>query len=196
MNNFDLERFVSERTQTANQIIKNSSVIEYWQEYGAEVNLVGSVAMGLLCKHRDIDFHIYTATLEPATGFAVISKICQNPNIKRLSYNNLADTAEKCIEWHLWYYFQSEEWQLDLIQILKNSKFDGYFEHVAQRISQRLTPETRKTILELKYQTPESIHISGIEYYQAVIADGVRTYSEFQIWRKNHLNTGINLWCP
>ena len=56
--------------------------------------------------------------------------------------------------------------------------------------------ETHGTILELKYLTPDDEHIMGIEYYQAVIADGVRTYSEFMEWRKTHPANGIVNWCP
>ena len=71
---------------------------------------------------------------------------------------------------------ENEEWQIDMIQILKGSQFDGYFEYVAERIKAVLTPETRRTIQELKYLTPDNEHIMGIEYYQAEISDNVRTY--------------------
>ena len=84
----------------------------------------------------------------------------------------------------------------DTIQILKGSAYDGFFENVAQRIKAVLTPEMRRTILELKYLTPEEEHIMGIEYYQAVIADGVRNYPDFLEWRKKHPATGIITWCP
>jgi hypothetical protein len=59
-----------------------------------------------------------------------------------------------------------------------------------------MTPEMRKTILELKFQTPDDTHIMGTEYYQAVIADGVRTYPEFTAWRKTHPVNGVIRWCP
>ncbi len=45
-------------------------------------------------------------------------------------------------------------WQIDMIHILKGSRYDGYFERVAERIATVLTPETRNTILQLKYETP------------------------------------------
>lgn len=72
---------------------------------------------------------------------------------------------------------ENEEWQIDMIQILKGSQFDGYFEYVAERIKAVLTPETRRTIQELKYLTPDNEHIIGIEYYQAEISDNVRNLS-------------------
>jgi len=188
---------VAEKAQNcACEVIRLSGVRDVWEMIGAKVNQVGSMAMGLLMKHRDIDFHIYTNTLDMAESFKAISQICVSPNVTRLEYRNLADTEEACLEWHIWYSLDGEEWQIDMIQILKGSQFDGYFERVAERIKDVLTSETRHAILELKYLTPTDEHIMGIEYYQAVIADGVRTYSQFSDWRKKHSSNGINLWRP
>ena len=97
--------------------------------------------------------------------------------------------------WDL-YSLDGEIWQIDMIQIQKGSQFDGFFEHVAERIQAVLTPESRRAILTLKYLTPADEHLMGITYYQAVIADGIRTYDEFTRWRKEHPVVGINLWCP
>jgi len=180
----------------ASEVIRRSGIREAWESIGAEVNQVGSMATGLLMKHRDIDFHIYTDTLDPEESFKAITKICADPNVSQLEYRNLAATDEACLEWHIRYGLEGESWQIDMIQILKGSQFDGYFERVANRINAVLTPETRRTILELKYLTPENEHIPGIEYYQAVIAGGVRTRPEFSEWRKAHPADGINLWCP
>lgn len=180
----------------ANEVIRRSGIRETWESIGAKVNQVGSMATGLLMKHRDIDFHIYTDILNPAESFKAITKICADPHVSQLEYRNLAATEEACLEWHIRYDLDGESWQIDMIQILKGSQFDGFFEQVAARIEAVLTPETRRTILELKYLTPGNEHIPGIEYYQAVIADGVRTWPEFSEWRKNHPGNGINLWCP
>ncbi len=178
------------------QVIEKSGVRQAWEAIGATVNQVGSMAMGLLMKHRDIDFHIYTEKLDISESFEVIKKICSNPAVTRMEYRNLADTGEACLEFHIWFMLDDEEWQIDMIQILKGSQFDGYFEKVAERIKAILTPETRRTILELKYLTPDDEHIMGIEYYQAVISDGVRSYPEFLQWRKTHPANGIINWCP
>lgn len=182
--------------EKAIQVIEKSGIRHAWESIGATVNQVGSMAMGLLMKHRDIDFHIYTEKLDIAESFNVIQKICANPAVTRMEYRNLADTREACLEFHVWFILDDEEWQIDMIQMLKGSKFDGYFERVAQRIREVLTPETRLAILELKYLTPDEEHIMGIEYYQAVIADGIRTYRAFIQWRKDHPANGIVSWCP
>ncbi len=191
-----IEEIALKNQQKAREVIRLSRVREAWESIGAKVNPVGSMATGLLMKHRDIDFHIYTDSLDMAQSFKAISQICANPNVTRLEYRNLAATEEACLEWHVWYHYNGEEWQIDMIQILVGSQFDGYFEHVAERVKAVLTPETRRAILELKYLTPETEHIMGIEYYQAVIADGVRTYPEFLEWRKRHPVNGIVLWKP
>ena len=192
----DIEIIARNNLEKALLVIEKSGVRQAWEAAGAAVNQVGSMAMGLLMKHRDIDFHIYTEKLDAAESFKVIQKICSDPAVTRMEYRNRADTEEACLEFHVWFMLDDEEWQIDMIQILKGSQFDGYFENVAERIKAVLTPEMRRCILELKYLTPENEHIMGIEYYQAVIANGVRTYSEFMEWRKNHPVNGIVSWCP
>lgn len=192
----DIELIAQNNFEKALQVIEKSNVRQAWESIGAEVHQVGSMAMGLLMKHRDIDFHIYTDELNVSESFKVIQKLCANPSVTRMEYRNLADTAEACLEFHIWFMLENEEWQLDMIQILKDSQFDGFFENVAARINAVLTPETRRTILELKYLTPDDEHIMGIEYYQAVIEDNVKTYPEFLQWRSKHPATGIVTWCP
>jgi hypothetical protein len=192
----DIEFIAQNNFEKALQVIEKSNVRQVWESIGAEVHQVGSMAMGLLMKHRDIDFHIYTGELNVSESFKVIQKLCANPSVTRMEYRNLADTAEACLEFHIWFMRENEEWQIDMIQILKGSQFDGFFENVAARINAVLTPETRRTILELKYLTPDDEHIMGIEYYQAVIEDNVKTYPEFIQWRSEHPVTGIVTWCP
>ena len=194
MNN--IEVIAQNNLGKALQVIEKSGVRQAWEAIGATVNQVGSMAMGLLMKHRDIDFHIYTDKLDIAESFKAVQNICANPAVTRMEYRNLAHTEEACLEFHIWFMLGAEEWQIDMIQILKGSQFDGFFENVAERIKAVLTPETRRTILELKYLTPDDEHIMGIEYYQAVIADNVKTYPDFIRWRKAHPVTGIISWCP
>ena len=51
-------------------------------------------------------------------------------------------------------------------------------------------------ILTLKNETPDMEKIMGVEYYQAVIRDGVRSYPEFEEWRRFHPVTGMVEWIP
>ncbi len=179
------------------QVVEQVGIFAAWESIGAEVHLVGSLKMGLLMKHRDIDFHIYTPSLSVQESFAAMQKIAANPMVKRIEYQNLADTDEACIEWHAWAADHTNHlWQLDMIHLLRGSTYDGYFERVAERILARLTPETKQTILELKNQTPETEKIMGIEYYQAVLDGHVSTWTEFLAWRQSHPAQGVVEWMP
>ena len=189
---------IAERNQQkAWEIVEKTNIIPIWESIGARINLVGSLRTGLLMKHRDIDFHIYTSTVTLADSFRAMEKLAENESVKRIEYVNLLHTVEACIEWHAWYQdSESELWQIDMIHIRKGSRYDGYFEKFAERLSAVLTDETRYAILKLKYDTPESEKIMGIEYYKAVIRDGIRSYEDFMEWRSLHPVTGIMDWMP
>lgn len=181
----------------AEEVIADTGLADSWRSVGAEPRLVGSLAMGLLMKHRDIDFHIYSSPLKLSDSFKAMSMIAANPSIVRIECRNMTDTDEKCVEWHAWYEDKEREtWQIDMIHILKGSRYDGYFERMASRIRDLLTEETRRTILKLKYLTPETEHIMGVEYYQAVLEGGVRDMREFRLWREKHPVSGIVEWMP
>lgn len=180
----------------AENIIRQAGIREIWSFIGASVNLVSSLRSGLLMKRRDIDFHIYSNTLRLADSFSAMARLAENPAVRRIECTNLMYTEEQCIEWHAYYEDNGTEWQLDMIHMQKGSKYDGYFERVADRIRDALTPETKRIILELKDATPEHEKILGIEYYQAVLRDGVCSYSEFLQWRAMHPITGIMHWIP
>ena len=194
MNILDIARL---NQQKAWKIVENSGIIQAWESRGAEVNLVGSLRTGLLMKHRDIDFHIYSSSLSLSGSFQAMAKLAENPFIRKIECVNLLHTIEECVEWHAWYQEPDDElWQIDMIHIRKGSRYDGYFEKVAERIGLLLTDETRWAILQLKDETPETEKIIGVEYYQAVIRDGIRNYADFQEWRKQHPVTGVVEWMP
>ena len=183
--------------QKAWEIIEDTRIVRIWEGIGAKVNLVGSLRTGLLMKHRDIDFHIYTSPLDLSASFRAMAELAENTSVKRIEYTNLLHTAEACIEWHAWYQdMEGELWQMDMIHIQEGSRYDGYFERVAERISAVLTDEMRLAILKLKYETPDTEKIMGVEYYQAVIQDGVRSYPEFEEWRRLHPAVGVVEWVP
>lgn len=183
--------------QRAHEIIQELNLIPLWASINVEAHLVGSLRMGLLMKHLDIDLHLYSDPVSLADDFRIIARLAQNHRIKQIEYANLLDTEEACLEWHLHYEDPlNQMWQIDMIHILKGSQYDGYFEQMADRIVAVLTDETRHTILQLKYETPESEKIMGIEYYQAVLRDGVKNYVEFETWRRQHPITGIITWMP
>ena len=180
----DILEIAAANQQRAREVIRDTDLEAIWRSVGAEANLVGSLRTGLLMKHRDIDFHIYSSPLRVADSFAAMARLAENPRIRRIEYGNLLDAQDQCLEWHAWYADADERlWQIDMI-------------HMPDRISAVLTDETRRAVLQIKYDTPDEVKIMGIEYYQAVLRDGVRTYAEFEAWRAANPVEGILEWMP
>lgn len=178
-------------------IIRRLRLMEIWADAGAEAHVVGSLAMGLMMTHRDIDLHVYSSPLTVEGSFAAMARLAEDAAVKKIECRNLLDTDEACIEWHAWYDDgQGGMWQIDIIHILKGSRYDGYFERMTERIKAALTDDTRLAILRLKAGTPENEHVMGVEYYQAVLRDGVRTMPDFMRWRTEHPVTGVLEWMP
>lgn len=193
----DILRLAAQNQQTAYDIIARSKIIDCWQAVGAEINLIGSLKTGLLMKHRDIDFHIYTPTLDIAQSFKAVSALAQNPHIKKVTYDNLLNLPDTCLEWHAWYETDDGSlWQIDMIHMPKGSPFDGYFEKIAERISAVMSPAQKETILRLKYQTPDNQKIPGIMYYMAVLRDNITEYAAFENWLQQNKTDGIINWIP
>lgn len=197
MTDSDILDLSGRNQQRAWGIIRRLDIMKIWADAGAEAHVVGSLAMGLMMTHRDIDIHVYSSPLTVEGSFAAMAKLAVNAAIKKIECRNLLDTDEACIEWHAWYDDgDGGPWQIDIIHILKGSRYDGFFERMAERIKAALTDETRLAILRLKAETPEDVHIMGVEYYQAVLRGGVRTLADFIRWRQEHPVIGIVEWMP
>ncbi|BBD44516.1 Hypothetical protein PEIBARAKI_4509 [Petrimonas sp. IBARAKI] len=193
----DILTLAAENQQTAWQILKETGIVQTWEKAGATVNLVGSLKSGLLMKNRDIDMHIYTDKLSVSESFSVIQELAERLSLKEIHYKNLIDTEEECIEWHVLYEHNNRDtWKFDMIHIRKGSRYDGMVERVTDAITERLTPEIRKTILQLKQEIPEGIVIPGIEIYHAVFEGDVSSYEELEQWRKNHPLINSLDWLP
>ena len=164
----------------AAKVLRDSGVLEAWESIGGRIRGVGSFRTGLMMKHRDIDLHIYTGTLEVSRSLAALSPVIASGRTVGMSYVNGAGSDEHCLEWHLRLLDEAgEEWKLDMIQILAGSRYDGVMEEVAEAVSEAASPEMRKTILALKNGSPDDPKICGIEYCKAVIADGVTSWRQF-----------------
>ena len=113
--------------QKAWEIIEDTHIIQIWEGIGAKVNLVGSLRTGLLMKHRDIDFHIYTSPLDLSASFRVMAELAENMSIKKIEYTNLLHTAEACIEWHAWYKDNGRRTLANGYDSYpRSSRYDGY----------------------------------------------------------------------
>lgn len=150
-----------------------------------------------MIKNRDIDFHIYTHPFKLADSFLAISKLAENRRIKTINYSNLLEAEDRCIEWHAFYEDRDgKTWQIDMIHILNESPYAGYFENVAERISNALTHDMQEAILRIKNTIPIERKVMSIQIYQAVIEGGVRDVEAFWRWKEQNPNDGIVTWVP
>lgn len=184
-------------TRRAYEILKDSGVALVWENAGADVRLVGSLKMNLLAKHRDIDLHVYSDGITEEQSFAIAAQMAKNPKVIEIKCQNGLHTDEHCIAWHLKYRMSGDEiWQIDIIHIERGTTYDGYFEEMAERIKRHLTDDLRELILQMKYETPDNEEIHGVEYYEAVIADGVRSLPELREWLKIRRAKKFYYWMP
>ena len=147
--------------------------------------------------HRDIDLHVYTGEPMVEKSFYFMKEIYENKAVKDIRYKNLLYTKEECIEWHLWY--EDEEritWKLDIIHIRKGSFYDGFFERVTDKIIEKLTPEAKEAILQMKYELGEKSDVPGIQIYHAVLEHGIKNYADFIQWLKKNPVDAVLEWIP
>lgn len=190
----DILTAARQNTQEAFRLVDRLGLIDVWKKRGARANLVGSLANGLYMNSRDIDLHVYTDPFSLKTSFEAMADLASKPGVRGLTYTNLLDTDEACLEWHAQYQDEQDRlWQFDIIHIVPGSKYDGYFEDQARRVQAAVTGETRRAVLEIK-QSFGDTHIGGVWVYQAVFKEGIRTPADFQAWYAKQDPTRILEW--
>ncbi len=183
--------------EKAHKVLNESGIAEIWKDAGCRVNLVGSLKMGLLASHRDIDLHVYSPGITEESSFKIAARIAKIPDVTEIKCINGLNTEERCIAWHVRYKAKDgQEWTFDIIHIEEDSLYDGYFEKMAERIVEVMTQEQRQTILRLKFETPDSEIIHGVEYYEAVIADGISDLNGLRQWIADHRKKKPYYWMP
>lgn len=196
MNQREINDLAFANQMKARLVLAESGIADIWKGAGCRVNIIGSLRMGLLASHRDIDLHVYSKGVTVGNSFAIASRIAGNPCITEVRCINGLQTDEHCIAWHFYYKHEEEIWQFDVIHIEEGSQYDGYFEKMADRIAEVMTETERDTILRLKFEASDSTDYHGVEYYEAVIADGVRSMSEFESWIEKHRKKPMHYWMP
>lgn len=177
-------------------VLERSGIGRVWQQAGCRVNLIGSVRMGLIATHRDIDMHVYSCGITEGSSFAIAARMAADPCVTEIKCINGLHTDERCMAWHVQYLCDGEMWKFDIIHIEEGSLYDGYFERMADRIVEVMTPAQRHTILELKFAAPEGSDIRGVEFYEAVIADGVDSAEALDCWLGSHRAKEPYYWIP
>lgn len=183
--------------EEAERVLRSSGMIEIWSSAGCRVNIVGSMRMDLMARHRDIDLHVYSSSITEESSFAIGARMARNPAVKEIRCINGLHTDERCMAWHVTYDAGDGVcWQFDIIHIEEGSGFDGFFERMADRIVAVATPEQRETILRLKFETPEGEEIHGVEYYEAVISCGITTMDALRDWLPGRRSGKFYYWMP
>jgi len=180
------------------QIIEELQIQKIWEELHSTCHLVGSVKTGLLLTHLDIDFHVYSENFSIAQSFKAIAKISDYPSIKEVTYKNLLQEEDMCLEWHLSYEECPERiWTIDIIHLKNESPFAGMIERITQKIDTVLTKDLRNKILNLKWES--NLHdekVASIELYEAVIDHGIETFDNLKKWQNEKDKNRISLWEP
>ncbi len=192
----EIRKRALENQAKAREVLKRSGIAKIWEDAGCRVNIVGSLRMGLLASHQDIDLHVYSKDITIGSSFAIASRIAENANVMEIKCINGLHTDEHCVAWHVLYKYGEEIWKFDIIHIEEGSFYDGYFERTADRIVDVSTPEQKDLILKLKFEAPEDCDFHGVEYYEAVISDGVLTFDELATWVKEHRTKPQYYWVP
>lgn len=197
MNQTQINNLSLANQKKAYKVLEESGIVEICEVAGCRINLVGSLKMGLLMSHRDIDLHIYSSGITAESSFAIAAKIAKNPKVTEIRCINGLHTDEHCVAWHIFYRADDGEiWQFDIIHIEDGTEYDGYFERMADRIVEVITSEQKDAILRLKFEAPECKGYHGVEYYEAVIADGIRTLPDFENWVIEHRKKEPYYWIP
>lgn len=190
---FDLALAMQQR---ANKVLEKSGIAEIWKRNGCKVNLVGSLRMGLLASHRDIDLHVYSKNVTEESSFAIAAQISKLPDVTEIKCINGLHSNEHCMAWHIFYKYEEQIWQFDVIHIEEGTEYDGFFEEMADKIVAKMTPAQKEMILKLKFETPEGTLFHGVEYYEAVIADGIDNMDSFKEWIVEHRKKPMYYWMP
>lgn len=197
MNLQEIHRLALSNQEKARRVLESSGIARIWESAGCRVNLVGSLRMGLLASHRDIDLHVYSSGITERSSFSIAADMASIPGVTEIKCINGLHTDERCMAWHVFFKDENGElWQFDIIHIEEGTEYDGYFERMADRISEIITQEQRDTILRLKFETPADRDFHGVEYYEAVIADGVTDMEEFERWVTVHRAKPPYYWIP
>ena len=71
--------------ERAKRVLMSSDIANVWEQNGCRVNLIGSLRMGLLASHKDIDFHVYSKDITEESSFAIAAQIAKLPMFLKLS---------------------------------------------------------------------------------------------------------------
>lgn len=157
--------------------------------------LAGSYVSGLMC-WPDLDVMVFTgADFSPRDVLRLLQRIIDRPGIVGFHYRDERGLrsptgAARDERYHLVIELarHGRTWRIDLTLWLNDPHANVMAWHESLRDS--VTAEQRRAILRIKdvwYRLPSyPDRVSGMQIYQAVLDDGVRTPREFAAWLAAH----------
>ena len=188
-------RRAEERTRRAFEVIEELDLLGRWSRCGHPVP-VGAVTFGLVV-NRDIDLNIYSKEPEVRRGFRVISEIAVMPGVLKVRYSNCLESVDQGLYWQIRYRDRlGDTWTVDNWLVSEDHPHAGLLETLIARMQKVLSTEQRKIILQIKEAVQTELRARGIDIYEAVIEDGVKSPREFAVWMRDRKRCEISQWLP
>jgi hypothetical protein len=192
----DILEQTEQRVQQAREILAQLQLFERWQVFGTPI-LVGAVAYGLAMA-PDIDMEIYCDVPRIEDGFTVLRECALHPSVRKARFGNYLDEADEGLYWRLIYRTnEATDWKIDM-WALRRDHPGPCAAQLVEPLRQALTPETRRTILELKalIQDGSIPRHPSVDIYRAVIDGRVRTSAQLEAWLELHPRPFLTFWKP
>lgn len=168
----------------ANEVIEKLNLIKILSEYG-KVEVVGSLKYGLMV-WRDIDLDlVFENEILETNYWKIIEKLFLNKKIQSITLSDNRNIEDKNRPKSLYMgikYLDNKEniWKIDIRLLNKNDLNTGKIENL---INEKITPENRLIILEIKSQVCDNpkYHkdFSSVDIYEAVLINGAKNLKEF-----------------
>lgn len=190
-----LLKFSQSLRKDANAVLDALDLFSLWEKQGGQPFLVGALAYGLALA-PDIDLEIFCEHPTIEAGFSVLKSCALNSGCRSTRFRNEMAGPDQGYYWQVQY--QQEHgrlWKIDMWSIHVNHPGPTSRDMIAP-MEKVLNEESRKIILNLKQAICNDPHTQcpSIDLYQAVLADGIRTYRELKTWLSLHKSEKINDW--
>lgn len=189
----DIFQTQEELQKEASKILEDLGLLALFGKYG-EVAIVGSMRLGLMTR-KDIDIEIVVPHFDKTTLKEILTSLCDKQFL-RLDLTMIDNTTKQSQNLPVGFYIGIQYAGPNiLIEKMRDNPLvwhiDAWFvtmEHarstnMTNSIQEKLTPETKKIILEIKSEltkNPEYKNkFSGLDIYNAVLEKEITTVQDF-----------------
>jgi hypothetical protein len=165
------------------------------QKHDGQAFLIGALAYRLALA-PDIDLEIFCEHPTIEAGFDVLKSCALKSGCLSTRFRNEMAGIDQGYYWQVQYQQKlGLLWKIDMWSISVNHPGPTSRDMIAP-MQKALNEESRKIILNLKHaiRNDPQTQCPSIDLYQAVLADGVRTYSDLKAWLSLHISEKINDW--